>query len=113
MICNNRWNNIRTVSRFENAYNGFITSIQHDPGVLIVMISQSIIILYNPYMFPFCLIAISIELINTSIELICDKICNNQYNVIIRDIKDITALATFITQLIPFILTFLNVFVFT
>ena len=53
MICNNRWNNIRTVSRFENAYNGFITSIQHDPGVLIVMISQSIIILYNLICFLF------------------------------------------------------------
>ena len=49
MICNNRWNNIRTVSRFENAYNDS-TSIQHDPGVL-VMISQSIIMcwLYVPF----------------------------------------------------------------
>jgi len=106
-----RWNNIRTFSRLHSCWNGLQIAILIDPGVLMVIISQSIIIIFNPYIFPFCLTAISIELLNTAIELTCDYICQNEYNLMIRDIKDIASTATFITQIIPIILIIINTFI--
>ena len=109
---NNRWNNIRTLSRLKNGCDGIIQAIIIDPGVFMVFLFQSIIVLYDPYIFPFCFIAISVELLNTAIEQLCDHICPSKYNVAIKDIKDISAAATMISQSIPLILIFVNTFIF-
>ena len=91
---------MRTYERILDAINGISKSAAKDEGFICHLILMMILCYISKFsqVFPHALIAISIELLNTSIENLCDKVCKDICEEI-KTIKDISAGASFIAQL--------------
>ena len=93
----------KPIKKLTTALDGFKFALTKDDSLLVLILLQSIAVCIDDKLIVYAFIALFVELLNTSIELICDFI-HPEYSEKIRDIKDVAAAASFFAQIIPLII---------
>lgn len=104
---------MRVIKSLGYAIKGIADCIRHEKNfrvqwcIAIITILGGFYFRISPYEWMgilFCLaLVLSLEMINTSIEKLSDKICNS-FDPVIMEVKDIAAGAVFLSSLISFVI---------
>ena len=96
----------RLYEKFRYAFNGLIYGLKNDSSILIqfsimfIVVIISLVLKISTYDFIIVLVVsgvmIAIEYLNTTIELLSDYSCNNEYSETIKHIKDMSAAAVLV-----------------
>ncbi len=94
---------MKLIKKLKTVLDGLKFALTKDDSLTILILLQTIAICIDNKLIIYAFIALFVELLNTSIELLCDFI-HPEYNKDIGDIKDVAATASFCALIIPFII---------